>query len=232
MSGITTAALISAGATAGVGAAGMFGLFGKPKQIQYNAPSFYNDPNVSATENSLLPYASSLMSGQGLPAAYSGLITPNSPEFQRMLASVTGQTLGAAQAQTASQGLGDSGVAASAAAGAVGSETAQLTWQDFLNSQSNQMNLMNLGISTMGNVGNLALNNQDQVNQFDLTNAENEAGVQGQNIALQNQAQSNWGNMMGSGISSLGNLAGMKMLSQNNNNGFDINSFSAGLFKQ
>ena len=71
--------------------------------VTYNAPSFYNDPNYAASQNSLMPFASSLMSGQGLPSAYAGLITPNSPQFQQMLQRTTGNVLGATEDQMAGQ---------------------------------------------------------------------------------------------------------------------------------
>ena len=220
-----TAAMIVGGAglaEAGIGAMGSAGLFGKPKKIQYQAPTYYNDPNVAASEsqlssdaNSLIPYASSLMTGQGLPPAYSDLTQTNSPAFQQMLQRTTGNILGATQDQMASQGIGDSGVAMSAAAGAVGNATSQLTWQDFLNSQSNQMQMMSEGANIMGNVGNMALNNQGQVNTFNQANAAADVGVQGTNIGLYNQNQSNWGSMIGSGIGTMANIYGYSQMGKN-----------------
>jgi len=180
--------------------------------VSYNAPSFYNDPNYAASQNSLMPFASSLMSGQGLPSAYAGLITPNSPQFQQMLQRTTGNILGATQDQMAGQGIGDSGVAASAAAGAVGNATSQLTYQDFVNSQANQMNLMGMGSGIMENVGSMALNNQGQNNQFNLTNASESLDAQTTNAQLKQQQDQMWAGMISSGIGALGNIAGMGML--------------------
>lgn len=187
-------------------------LFGSAPSVSYNAPSFFSDPNYGVAQGSLVPFASSLMSGQGLPSAYSGLITPNSPEFQKMLASVTGQTLGASQAAMASQGLGGSGVAASAAAGAVGSETANLSYQDFMNSQANQLSLMGMGSNIMQNVGSMALTNQGQNNQFNLTNASSAMDASEFNANMKEQQNQMWGSMISSGIGALGNIAGMGML--------------------
>ena len=187
-------------------------LWGGDPQVQYNAPSYVTDPNYTSATQSLMPFASSLMSGQGLPPAYSDLTQTNSPAFQQMLQRTTGNVLGATQDQMASQGIGDSGVAASAAAGAVGNATSQLTWQDFLNSQSNQMQMMDLGVNTMGNIASLGLTNQTDQNQFNLNNAQFTAGIQGQNIALQNQNQANWGQMLGSGASTLASLYGSSQL--------------------
>ena len=220
---LSSVALGAGVGAAGVGLGGMLGMFGGPKKIQYHAPSYYNDPNVSASENSLMPFASSLMSGQGLPSAYSGLITPNSPEFQAMLSRTTGNVLGATQSAMASQGIGNSGVALSAEAGAIGDVTSKLTWQDFLNSQANQMDLLKTGASIMGNVGNMALSNQGAVNQFNLDNAAADVGVQATNINNANQAQANWGSLMGSGLSSMSNMYGMRMLS--NNGGFGTGGY-------
>ena len=180
--------------------------------VTYNAPSFYNDPNYAASQNSLMPFASSLMSGQGLPSAYAGLITPNSPQFQQMLQRTTGNILGATQDQMAGQGIGDSGVAASAAAGAVGNATSQLTYQDFVNSQANQMNLMGMGSGIMENVGSMALNNQGQNNQFNQTNAEQSMSADEFNAQMKQQQDQMWAGMISSGIGALGNIAGMGML--------------------
>ena len=184
-------------------------LWGNDQQVNYNAPSYVTDPNYTQATNSLMPFASSLMSGQGLPPAYSDLTQTNSPAFEQMLSRTTGNILGATQDQMASQGIGDSGVAASAAAGAVGNATSQLTWQDFLNSQSNQMQMMDLGVNTMGNIASMGLNNANNENQFNLTNAAEASGTQLTNIQLQNQQQQAWGQMLGSGVSALGNFAGM-----------------------
>ena len=180
--------------------------------VTYNAPSFYNDPNYAASQNSLMPFASSLMSGQGLPSAYAGLITPNSPQFQQMLQRTTGNILGATEDQMAGQGISDSGVAASAAAGAVGNATSQLTYQDFLNSQANQMNLMGMGSGIMENVGSMGLTNQGQTNQFNQTNAEESMAAQEFNAQMKQQQDQMWGSMISSGIGALGNIAGMGML--------------------
>jgi hypothetical protein len=180
--------------------------------VTYNAPSFYNDPNYAASQNSLMPFASSLMSGQGLPAAYSGLITPNSPQFQQMLQRTTGNILGATEDQMAGQGISDSGVAASAAAGAVGNATSTLTYQDFLNSQANQLHLMDSGAGIMENVGSMALNNQGQNNQFNLTNASESLDSQEFNAQMKQQQDQMWASMISSGIGALGNVAGMGML--------------------
>ena len=180
--------------------------------ITYNAPSFYNDPNYAASQNSLMPFASSLMSGQGLPSAYAGLITPNSPQFQQMLQRTTGNILGATQDQMAGQGIGDSGVAASAAAGAVGNATSTLTYQDFLNSQANQLHLMDSGAGIMENVGSMGLTNQGQTNQFNQTNAEDSMSADEFNAQMQQQQDQMWAGMISSGIGALGNIAGMGML--------------------
>jgi hypothetical protein len=197
----------------GVGGKYLADLMGKgPAQVQYNAPSYVTDPNYTQATNSLMPFASSLMSGQGLPPAYSDLTQTNSPAFQQMLSRTTGNVLGATQDQMASQGIGDSGVAMSAAAGAVGNATSQLTWQDFLNSQSNQMQMMGEGASIMGNVASMGLTNATNENQFNLTNAAEASGTQLQNIQLQNQQQQAWGQMLGSGVNTMANLYGMSML--------------------
>ena len=210
--GTWVAAVAIGGVAVAGGIAGEAGAFGKPKKIQYQAPTFYNDPNVAASENSLMPFASSLMSGQGLPPAYSDLTETNSPAFQQMLSRTTGNILGATQDQMASQGIGDSGVAMSAAAGAVGNATSQLTWQDFLNSQSNQLQMMGLGVNEMNNVASMGLTNQNNENQFNLTNAAEASGTQLQNIQLQNQSQANLGQLMGSSMGALANIYGMSLL--------------------
>lgn len=197
----------------GVGGKYLADLMGKgAPQVNYNAPSYVTDPNYTSATQSLMPFASSLMSGQGLPPAYADLTQTNSPAFQQMLSRTTGNVLGATQDQMASQGIGDSGVAASAAAGAVGNATSQLTWQDFLNSQSNQMQMMGEGASIMGNVASMGLTNATNENQFNLTNAAEASGTQLQNIQLQNQQQQAWGQMLGSGVNTMANLYGMSML--------------------
>jgi hypothetical protein len=187
-------------------------LWGNDQQVNYNAPSYVTDPNYTSATQSLMPFASSLMSGQGLPPAYSDLTQTNSPAFQQMLSRTTGNILGATQDQMASQGIGDSGVAAAAAAGAVGNATSTLNWQDFLNSQSNQLQMMGLGANTMNSVASMGLNNMNNENQFNLINAAEASGTQLQNVNLQNQSQANLGQLMGSSMGALANIYGMSML--------------------
>jgi hypothetical protein len=210
MSFIGAAAIIGGGMMAG-GVIG--GLTNKgAKGISYNAPSYYQDPNYAVSQNSLMPFASSLMSGKGLPDAYAGLITPNSPQFQQMLQRTTGNVLGATQDAMAGQGIGDSGVAMSAAAGAVGNATSQLTYQDFVNSQANQMNLMGMGSGIMENVGSMALNAQQEQNQFNLSNASYGMQADEFNANLQQQQSDNraktWQGLTEAG----GNIMGMGMM--------------------
>jgi hypothetical protein len=204
------------------------GCFSSPKAVSaptvnYNAPSMYNDPNYAGSQSSLMPFASALMSGKGLPPAYADLGQSNSPQFQAMLKNATGNILGATQDQMAGQGIGDSGVAASAAAGAVGNTTSQLTWQDFLNSQSNQMNMMQEGAGIMENVGSMALTNQGQTNEFNLSNASQSLDASKTNASnaiqtgefndqMQEQQNQMWGQMISAGIGAIGNVAGMGML--------------------
>jgi len=203
----------AAGVLFGPGGKWLADMMGKGgPQVDYNAPSYVTDPNYTQATNSLMPFASSLMSGQGLPPAYSDLTQTNSPAFQQMLSRTTGNVLGATEDQMAGQGIGDSGVAASAAASAVGNATSQLTWQDFLNSQSNQLQLMGEGANIMGNIASMGLNNANNENQFNLTNAAEASGTQLQNIQLQNQQQQAWGQMLGSGVNTMANLYGMSML--------------------
>jgi hypothetical protein len=64
----------------------------------------------------------------------------------------------------------------------------------------------------MGNVASMGLNNANNENQFNLTNAAEASGTQLQNIQLQNQQQQAWGQMLGSGVNTMANLYGMSML--------------------
>lgn len=201
------------GAAAIMGSSLISGLFSGGDEVQYNAPTYYNDPMVQQTQNALFPYATSMMTGQGLPSAYQDLIQPNSQSFQQMLSRITGNTLSGVQSNMAAQGISDSGIANSAAAQSIGDISSSLTYQDFLNSQSNQLSLMGMGTQTMGNLENNALTNQGQQNNFNLANAAAEAGVSYQNANLNNQASANWGNLIGSGLSAAANIYGMNTMS-------------------
>lgn len=157
---------------------------------------FVTDPNYTDAQSQLSKIGTNLLSGTPLPGMYSSLGEANSPAFQNMINSVKGQTMQSAQEAAAANGTARSGTAITASNQALNNVIPQLTYQDFLNSQTVQQNLLGLGTNVESGVRssgqaqgaqqnsyNEFLNNfQMQQAQYDNTYNQNAAAQKGQAI--------------------------------------------------
>jgi len=132
-------------------------------------PTNVTDPLYTSSQSGLNTLGTNLISGNGAPGQYSDLGKPDSPAFQAMLNSVKGQIMQGSQESSAISGTGRSGVAQTASNNALNSVVPQLTYQDFLTSQSQQQNLLGAGIDIQQGVRGSAQGQQ----QFDSTFNQN-----------------------------------------------------------
>jgi hypothetical protein len=174
------------------------GLFGGSSGNQVASipiPQFQTDPNFTNSQNSLSTLGQQVLSGN-LPSFYSSLGKANSPQFQSMISNVTGQTQQAAQSQEAIAGTGRSGVGAATSALALNNVIPGLNYQDLQNAQSQQEGLLQFGGQVTQDVAGNSLNNQSQLNNFALSQFQDEY----QQAAYNNQYNQNSANALGSTI--------------------------------
>lgn len=185
-----------------------------------DAPSFQADPNVAWSQNTLKGEVPKMLSLSGLPDPLMEAIN-TSPQ-------ITALTLQRLQAQlepsyrTGLQNItntleANNQLTGSTTASALGNYQsdymAQLTAagaeagiQDINRALQNRMSLYGTGLNTAAGVGNTALSNQNQMNQFALQNYENQVTA-----ALTNQPTSR-GGFMGALTGAIGGgIAGFTM---------------------
>ncbi len=171
-------------------------------------PDFKPDPNYTSQINFLQPYSMGLLSGNNIPDFYKSIGTQNSPEFQAALG-VSNKQIGQSAAEAAAMaGTGRGGQLPQVTAQQVGDNTAKLTYADFLNSNAGKQFLMTQGENVSKDVLAGALNNQQQVNSYDL-NAYNAAiGTDKANIGYQQQASAQLGSMLGTILPAAATIGG------------------------
>lgn len=185
-----------------------------------DAPSFQADPNVAWSQNTLKGEVPKMLSLSGLPDPLMEAIN-TSPQ-------ITALTLQRLQAQlepsyrTGMQNItntleANNQLTGSTTASALGNYQsdymAQLTAagaeagiQDINRALQNRMSLYGTGLNTAAGVGNTALSNQNQMNQFALQNYENQVTA-----ALASQPSAR-GGLLGGAIGAIGGgIAGFAM---------------------
>lgn len=129
------------------------------------APTFQADSLVNQTDQSMFNFGSNVLQGI-LPTQYQSLLQTNSPQFQTMLNNSNAQIQGSSMSTAAMQGNARSGAAQAGATQAIASNTANLSYQDLLNTQINQKALLGTGLNAIQAANQGALGNQGQINQF------------------------------------------------------------------
>ena len=174
-------------------------------------PSFQPDTSYTGASNALSTLGTNILSGN-LPSFYSSLGKANSPAFQGMLANTIGQTNNASAQQAAASGTDRSGVAATAAAAGLSNVIPQMTYNDFLNSQSQQTGLLSMGSGLEQNVASMGLTNQEQVNNFAQSKFQEQMQQAAANEQYKQQNAGALGSAIGTGVGAVGGGIGGFML--------------------
>lgn len=173
-------------------------------------PDFFDDPMFQSTQKSLLGYGTGIMEGN-LPDFYKTLGQSNSPEFQSMLrrsnAKIAGATLEAG-ARTGTRG----GAIASATAKAVGENTGNLQWADYMNMINQKSSLLTTGLNTVGGVRSGAFDFMGLKNNFNLSRAQLDESQRKMQSKLAEDAKARksaaWSQIISSGLSAAGTIGG------------------------
>lgn len=181
----------------------MFGGGSKGSNNPPPAPPFQNDPLVGQTDTGLFNFGSDVLKGI-LPSSYQDLIESNSPQFQTMLKNSNAQIQGSGLETEAMNGNARSGAAGAGITQAIASNTANLSYQDLLNTQLNQKSLIGAGLDSLSASGNLALGNQGQENSYASGNYQAGLGYSANMAATSQRAASAAGTSLFSGLGQLG----------------------------
>lgn len=165
-----------------------------------NLPKLVTDPLYTSSQDQLNTLGTNLITGQGAPGAYSSIGQANSPAFQTMLNGMKGQIMQGSQEASAINGTGRSGTAVTASNNALNNVLPQLTYQDFLNSQSQQMQLLNTGIGVQSGVRGTAQDQQQFDSNFNQTLFNDQVGLASKMDAYKQQASAATGQAIGTGI--------------------------------
>lgn len=125
-------------------------------------PQMYKDPYYASSQDTLSTLGSNILTGK-LPDFYSSIGQSNSPEFQKMLQSVIGNTQRGVQEQAAQGGTARSGTVNAATSDALSQVIPQLTYQDFQNAQQQKAGLLQFGSGVEQNIGQAGLQNQNSI---------------------------------------------------------------------
>lgn len=142
-----------------------------PSYQKIEIPPFWDDPYVAKTQDYLYGFGTDILSGK-LPDPYSSIMDFDSKEFEDMLSLKNRDILSGVNESAAKRGIGRSGVTASAAAKAISDSSTTARYGNYENTISNLKSLLTTGLNTVGGVGNNALTNQSQKNNYQLGKAE------------------------------------------------------------
>ena len=199
------------------------GLFSSSKKIELPATqSFYFDPYVGLSEKQLYNQGGVLTSPniEDLPSILRDTVSENPEITQRVLAGLKEQlapSLRQSQQDIISQLEANNQLTGSTTASALGNLQSDYLSQleagghqaaiaDIDRALANRINLYTTGLNAYGQAGQLGLNNQSQVNTFNLENYQNEVAK-----TLAGQKQSS-GGLMGALTGGLGGvMAGLAL---------------------
>lgn len=185
-------------------------LGGNKKTSTPDAPTFQADPLVGQTDTSLFNFGSDVLKGI-LPSSYQDLLQNNSPEFQSVLQNTNRDIASAGMNTAALQGNARSGAAQAGITSAVANNTANMRYNDLLNTQLNQKALLGVGLDSEQAAGNIALGNQGQINSFNSNIYGTQSNFDLGALGLSQKAQQATGAGIGSAFQ--GALSGIPYLS-------------------
>lgn len=175
-------------------------------------PSFVTDPNYQNEQNFLQPYGQGLLTGNNIPSFYQSIATANSPEFQAALG-LSNRDIATTAAETAARnGTGRGGQLPQVTAQAVGDNSAQLRYQDYLNSNAGKQFLMQQGTTISQGVRSAGQAQGEDQNNFNLNEYNDTVGQMQYNQSRQDAASAASGKAIGTiagaAIGSMGGPAG------------------------
>lgn len=171
-------------------------------------PSFVTDPNYQNEQNFLQPYGQGLLTGNNIPSFYQSIATANSPEFQAALG-LSNRDIATTAAETAARnGTGRGGQLPQVTAQAVGDNSAQLRYQDYLNSNAGKQFLMQQGTTISQGVRSAGQAQGEDQNNFNLNEYNDTVGQMQYNQSRQDAASAASGKAIGT---VLGGAAGFAL---------------------
>jgi hypothetical protein len=194
---------------------GCFGGDDEPEKIAVDIPDFYTDKYYTSSQETLLPFASSLLQGN-IPDYYKGIGEYGGAELESILGLVNRDTTKAVNENLVRRGISRSGVGASSIAKATADASTNLRWSDYQRALTGRQNLLNLGVNTMSGVGTSGLNYGNSLNQYSLNKAGIETDIAKTNYQIEAnkkaQEDAMWASILSSTIGAAGSVVGMGML--------------------
>lgn len=180
-------------------------LFGGSGKSSYpTLAPFVTDPNYQSEQDFLQPYGQGLLTGNQIPDFYKSIATQGSPEFESVLNQSNRNISQAATDAAARSGTGRGGNLPGVTAQAIGDNTAQLSYQDFLNSNAGKEFLMGQGASISQGVRAAGQVQGQQQNAYNLDQFNAQLGA----LNYNNQQAAAQGQALGSIIPAATTIAG------------------------
>jgi hypothetical protein len=163
-------------------------------------PSFWSDPIFGKTQDYMYDYGTDLLEGNPNDY-YKPLGEVGGSMFEDYLSMVNRDTTKAVEESAIRRGTARGGSVDSVVAKTVADTSKQMRWSDFLRAMEGRTNFLKLGTNQVQTVGDNALSNQSQKNQFELEKAKIAAGLFSDGMRYGSQSSG------GEGVASLINTA-------------------------
>lgn len=185
----------------------MSSLFGSQDSTPPAAPPFQNDPLVGQASQGLVGFGNNILNGIVSPQ-YQDLMQSNSPQFQAMLKNINANIQGTGLSTAAMTGTARGGAAQAGITQSIASNTANMSYQDLLNTQLNQKAMLGAGLDALSTGGNIALGSQGQKNNYAASIYNAGLGYTANIDALNQRADAMAGDFLMKGLTGLGSGMG------------------------
>ena len=160
-------------------------------------PEWVVDPMYTSSQEGLNKLGTGLSTGEGIPDYYKPIGDFNSPQFQAMIKSVTGQIMQGSQEASAIGGTGRSGVALAASNDALKTVIPQLTYQDYTRALEGRGALLTTGANIQSGVRGSAQQQGLNESLFNQTLFQDKMALAGANDQWKKDASGAMGSMFG-----------------------------------
>lgn len=182
----------------------------KSNQINVDIPAFVTDPKYTDAQNVLFPFGTNMLAGN-VPDYYKSIGEYGGAELSNILGSVSKDITKAVDENLVRRNISRSGVGAEAVAGAVGSKSAELRWNDYLRAMEGKKYLLATGLDTVSNVRNSALDYGNSQNSYNMQKAGLQFNIATGNAQLKAQEAARSAQMWSSIIGAAGTVAGFAL---------------------
>ena len=187
------------------GGLGLFQQYDDEEGIEL--PAFFQDPYYTEVQDYLNSFSKDMLAGI-LPDYYKQIGETGGKEFEDMLSMINRDTSKSVNESLVRRGISRSGVGLSTMAKANADTNTKLRWEDYARALTGKQYLLGKGLDVQEGIRTAGLNNQSQVNQFNL--AEAGIGINAQQIMDQRGQQEDnmWGQLLQSAIGAVGSYMG------------------------